>query len=64
VGGGGMLAGVASYVKAIKPDVKIIGVEAEDAAGYCKHKNILFICYPTNTSMHVNFVGDKTFHFL
>ena len=28
-----MLAGVASYVKAIKPDVKIIGVEAEDAAG-------------------------------
>ena len=33
VGGGGMLAGVATYVKAIKPDVKIIGVEAEDAAG-------------------------------
>eukprot|EP01035_Chromulina_nebulosa_P037295 gene37295-50332_t len=28
-----MLAGVATYVKAIKPDVKIIGVEAEDAAG-------------------------------
>eukprot|EP01038_Epipyxis_sp_PR26KG_P005145 gene5145-7165_t len=33
VGGGGLLAGVAAYVKAIRPDVKLIGVEAEDAAG-------------------------------
>jgi hypothetical protein len=33
VGGGGLLAGVAAYVKAIKPHIKVIGVEADDAAG-------------------------------
>ena len=32
-GGGGMLAGVAAYVKRVRPSVKIIGVEAADAAG-------------------------------
>lgn len=32
-GGGGMLAGIAAYVKRVRPTVKIIGVEAEDAAG-------------------------------
>lgn len=31
VGGGGLLAGVAAYVKAIRPEIKIIGVEAKDA---------------------------------
>lgn len=32
-GGGGMLAGVAAYVKRVRPGVLVIGVEAEDAAG-------------------------------
>ena len=32
-GGGGMLAGIAAYVKSVRPDVRVIGVEAEDAAG-------------------------------
>ncbi len=32
VGGGGLIAGVAAYVKQQRPDVKIIGVEPEDAA--------------------------------
>ena len=31
VGGGGLLAGVAAYVKAMRPDIKMIGVEALDA---------------------------------
>lgn len=31
VGGGGLLAGVAAYVKAVRPDIKVIGVEAKDA---------------------------------
>ena len=31
VGGGGLLAGVAAYVKALRPEIKIIGVEAKDA---------------------------------
>eukprot|EP00934_Nitzschia_sp_Nitz4_P008397 Nitzschia sp. Nitz4//scaffold1_size375055//355515//362632//NITZ4_000342-RA/size375055-processed-gene-0.397-mRNA-1//1//CDS//3329541243//8387//frame0 len=32
-GGGGMLAGIAAYVKSVRPEVKVIGVEATDAAG-------------------------------
>jgi len=32
-GGGGMLAGIAAYVKRVRPNVKVIGVEAADAAG-------------------------------
>jgi len=32
-GGGGMLAGIAAYVKRVRPSVKVIGVEADDAAG-------------------------------
>lgn len=32
VGGGGLIAGVAAYVKALKPEIKIIGVEPADAA--------------------------------
>ena len=32
VGGGGLLAGIGAYIKYIKPKVKIIGVEPEDAA--------------------------------
>ena len=31
IGGGGLIAGIASYVKAVRPDVKIIGVEPEDS---------------------------------
>ena len=31
VGGGGLIAGVAAYVKRLRPDIKIIGVEAKDA---------------------------------
>jgi threonine dehydratase len=32
VGGGGLIAGIAAYYKAVMPQVKIIGVEPEDAA--------------------------------
>lgn len=31
IGGGGLLAGIAAYVKAVRPEIKIIGVETEDA---------------------------------
>jgi threonine dehydratase len=33
VGGGGLIAGIGAYVKALYPRIKIIGVEPEDAAG-------------------------------
>ncbi len=35
VGGGGLISGVAAYVKMLRPQIKIIGVEAEDSA--CMH---------------------------
>ncbi len=33
-GGGGLLAGVAAAVKALRPDVRVVGVQAENAAAY------------------------------
>ena len=38
VGGGGLLAGIASYTKALRPDIKIIGVESEESA--CMKKSL------------------------
>lgn len=32
VGGGGLMAGIAAYVKFIRPEIKLIAVEAEDSA--------------------------------
>ncbi|MCP4596471.1 threonine ammonia-lyase, biosynthetic [Neptuniibacter sp.] len=32
VGGGGLIAGIAAYVKYLRPETKIIGVESEDSA--------------------------------
>ena len=32
IGGGGLAAGVASYVKFLRPEIRVIGVEPEDAA--------------------------------
>ncbi len=32
VGGGGLLAGIAAYLRYVRPEVKLIGVEPEDAA--------------------------------
>jgi threonine dehydratase len=31
VGGGGLLAGMATYIKALRPDIRVIGVEPDDA---------------------------------
>ena len=35
VGGGGFIAGIAAYVKYLRPEIKVIGVEPEDAACMC-----------------------------
>ncbi len=32
VGGGGLIAGIAAYVKRVRPEVRIVGVEPEDSA--------------------------------
>ncbi|MEW2497020.1 threonine ammonia-lyase [Streptomyces nodosus] len=34
VGGGGLAAGIATAVKALRPDVRVVGVQAEGAAAY------------------------------
>ena len=31
VGGGGLIAGIAAYIKALRPDIRVIGVEPDDA---------------------------------
>jgi cysteine synthase len=31
VGGGGLIAGIAAYVKRLRPEIKVIGVEPVDA---------------------------------
>ncbi len=32
IGGGGLIAGIAAYLKSVSPDIRIVGVEPEDAA--------------------------------
>ncbi|MEM7016592.1 MAG: threonine ammonia-lyase, biosynthetic [Pseudomonadota bacterium] len=32
VGGGGLIAGIAAYIKYVRPEIKVIGVEADDSA--------------------------------
>jgi threonine dehydratase len=32
IGGGGLISGVAAYVKALRPEIKVIGVQTEDSA--------------------------------
>jgi threonine dehydratase len=39
VGGGGLIAGIAAYVKSLFPKIRIIGVEPEDAAGMYESLN-------------------------
>jgi threonine dehydratase len=31
IGGGGLISGIAAYVKRVRPEVKIIGVQPEDS---------------------------------
>ena len=33
IGGGGLAAGIAAYIKQVQPEIRIIGVEPEDSAG-------------------------------
>ena len=36
VGGGGLIAGIAAFIKQVRPEIKIIGVEPEDAPTLCR----------------------------
>ena len=35
IGGGGLIAGIGSYIKMVRPEIKIIGVESDESASMC-----------------------------
>lgn len=66
VGGGGILAGIATAVKTLNPNIKVIGVEAENAASMkaalARGKVCEIMTNPTIADgIAVKRVGDKTF---
>jgi threonine dehydratase len=36
IGGGGLISGIAAYVKRLRPEIRVIGVEPEDADAMCR----------------------------
>ncbi|XP_006650494.2 threonine dehydratase 1 biosynthetic, chloroplastic [Oryza brachyantha] len=66
VGGGGLIAGIAAYVKRVRPEVKIIGVEPSDANAMA-----LSLCHDQRVMLEnvggfadgvaVKVVGEETF---
>jgi threonine dehydratase len=66
VGGGGLLAGVATVVKALRPNVRVIAVEPENAAGFlsaCLHgaPRAALLAPTLADGLSVARVGDLTF---
>ena len=66
VGGGGLISGMAAYIKAVRPEIKVIGVQAEDsdamarsvAAGHrVELSDVGLFCDGTAVKM----VGTETF---
>lgn len=53
IGGGGLISGIASYVKAVDPRVKVIGAEPEAASSAHKSKKAgVLVKNPPNTPVH------------
>jgi threonine dehydratase len=50
VGGGGLIAGIAGYIKALRPDVKVIGVEPFEA-------DAMYRSLKEGTRVHLDHVG-------
>jgi threonine dehydratase len=66
VGGGGLIAGVAAYIKRLRPEIRIIGVEAADAAAMTQslakgHRVRLNQVGLFADGAAVKFVGEETF---
>ncbi len=66
VGGGGVLAGVAAYIKRLRPEIKVIGVEAMDADAMTQslakgHRVRLQQVGLFADGAAVKFVGEETF---
>ena len=56
IGGGGLVSGVANYIKAVRPEVKVIGVQMNDSgrhdaksvqAGKARYAGPMWACSPT-----------------
>jgi threonine dehydratase len=66
IGGGGLIAGIAVYIKAVQPDIRIIGVEPEDS---CAMRDSIAAGKPVvldhvgifADGVAVRRVGDETF---
>ncbi|MBN2643867.1 MAG: threonine ammonia-lyase, biosynthetic [Desulfuromonadaceae bacterium] len=68
VGGGGLIAGIAAYIKAVCPEVKIIGVEPEDSCAMarsleCGQRIELDSVGIFADGVAVRQVGKRTFHY-
>lgn len=66
VGGGGLIAGMAVYIKSLKPEIKVIGVEPEDADAMArsleKHERVLLSQVGLFADgVAVKQVGEETF---
>lgn len=66
IGGGGLIAGVSAYVKAVRPDIKIIGVQTVDSDGMYRSLNAGKRVTLTDVGLFsdgtaVKLVGEETF---
>ena len=66
IGGGGLIAGIATYVKQMRPDIRIVGVEPEDSAAMLRsleagHPVTLEHVGIFADGVAVRRVGDETF---
>lgn len=66
VGGGGLIAGIAAYVKAVRPDIRVIGVETKDSCAMyqsleAKKRIALSDVGLFSDGTAVKLVGEETF---
>ena len=66
IGGGGLIAGVAAYVKAVRPDIKVIGVQTVDSDAMAQslaagHRVTLADVGLFSDGTAVKLVGEETF---
>lgn len=66
VGGGGLIAGIAAYVKAVRPEIRVIGVEPQDAASMqaalaAQERVVLDQVGPFVDGCSVRQAGEETF---
>ena len=66
IGGGGLIAGIAAYVKAVRPDIKVIGVQTVDSDAMAQslaagHRVTLSDVGLFSDGTAVKLVGEETF---